>query len=53
MTTRNVEKDKITAKRGDLKKNKASCKNSTGLVLVAGSRFELLISGSLGASELL
>jgi len=53
LSNQNVEKYRITAKRGDLKKNKASCKNSTGLVLVAGSRFELLISGSLGASELL
>jgi hypothetical protein len=53
MTTKNVEKSKIAAKHGDFKKNKTSCKNYTGLVLVAGSRFELLISGSLGASELL
>jgi len=53
MTTRNVEKYKITVKRGDLEKNKASFKNSAGLVLVAGSRFELLISGSLGAFGLL
>jgi hypothetical protein len=47
------EKDQITAKRGGLEKHKASCKNSAGLVVVAGSRFELLISGSLGAFEFL
>ena len=53
MKTQKIEKNQITAKRGYFKKNKANSKNYAGLVLVAGSRFELLISGSLGASQLL
>jgi len=51
MKTQKIEKNQITAKRRDFKKNKMSCKNYTIPVLVAGSRFELLISGSLRASE--
>ena len=51
MKNQKIRKHQITAKHGDFKKNNGNCKNYTRPVLVAGSRFELLISGSLGASE--
>jgi hypothetical protein len=53
MEIQKIEKYKIAVKHLDFEKKDGNCKNYDGLGLVAGSRFELLISGSLGASELL